>query len=97
MELRVVRASAVSDFEWVFRIDIRDGYFQARLCAPGAATYPVEDWQPVLADAEAYRFYCEMYLDQLLGEAPAVAYRAASEIPRGEDLIDDGPSAESGG
>jgi len=89
MELRVVRSNAVSDLEWCFEIRVWGGQFQAILHGADAQGYPIEDWQPALADAEAYRFYCEMYVDRLLGEAPAAAYRLAAEIPRGDDLIDE--------
>jgi hypothetical protein len=89
LEIRVVRSTEISDFEWLFRVYRRDGQFRAYLCDGPSEIEPLEAWQPELDDEGAYRNYCEMYLDNLLGEEPTKAYDYASELLYAVELLDD--------
>ena len=89
LEIRVIRSTQISDFEWLFNIYRNGGQFQAVLCHGTLEGEVVEPWQPELEDESAYRFYCEMYLDNLLGEQPEKAYRYASELIYAVELLDD--------
>jgi hypothetical protein len=90
MEIRVRRSTEISDFEWLFHIYRRDGQFQAIICNGTQEADPVEPWQPELDGEDAYRFYCEMYLDNLLGNEPEKAYGYCSELIYAVELLDDG-------
>lgn len=89
-EIRIVRASEISDFEWLFRIYRDGGRFRAFLVdETGADARPIEDWQPDLDGEDAYFFYCATYLDGLLGDDPDTAYALAHERLRAEELLED--------
>jgi len=89
LEIRVVRSTEISDFEWLFRVHRQDGQFRAYLCDGTTEVEPIEAWQPELDNESAYRNYCEMYLDNLLGDEPEKAYHYAAELLYAVELLDD--------
>jgi hypothetical protein len=90
LDIRVIRATAISEFAWLFRIHRADGRFQAILCDGTQEAEPLEDWQPELDGEDAYQFYCEMYLDHMIGEDAEKAYAFANELLHATELLDDG-------
>ena len=88
LEIRIIRSNEISEFEWLFHIYRRDGQFQAVICDGTLEAEPIGDWEPELDDEEAYRAYCEQYLDQLIQDRPETAYGYASELIHAVELLD---------